>query len=1313
MSKEKDNKKVPFKAFSKKGLAAFALAGVMLSTPFALIGCGKAGPKGDTGATGAAGEAGTPGSNGKSAYELAVENGFTGTVQEWLDSLKGSNGTNTYVRYANVLPTSDADMLPEGTAGDYIGIYVGATAPTSYSSYTWHKIKGEDGEGQKGDPGDDGSKWYSGEGAPTSQGKVGDVYLNLLNHDIYEKKDSGWVLIGNIDDSSEEEVEASKQIGDHYMISDGLTEMAANAVELTVDEKTGIAYACYLSSETSLGEATQLVKIAKFNIMQPTNIEWIEVFNKSTDFGGNPLLECNIIDVSSSKVRVFAVNKSTWKYYYKDVDKTTNQVSELKEVKFKTSESATPVEFSKTTVNQYISSIGGTAFGELQITTKILELDGCFYTTAVGGGGTRNVLFLKSTNGDTWTVQSVIYNTANYEAMLEYHDNKFWVMCRNGVTNPTSETQQNLLYSEDGITWTKSNLALTMSDTRPYLFKYQGDLFLAYSSPMETDYSTIRNWRCNIHVGRIVSGQEGETFEEVVYKESKFGIVYYALTEWYGNMIMLYSSGEMHPTEGLMGPWSQGKDCLNYTILHQEEPELAFKKLDSISIVSLPNTTNYNVGDTFSATGLAIRVKYNNGSYNTITSGFEVSTPDMSTVGTKTITVTYTEGGVEKTATFDINVTEVVKEEESITIKSLPTKKRYVVGETFSAEGLVVEVNYNVGTPRTLSNTEYSLSTVDMSTTGTKTITITYLVDDTMTATFTIEVVEENSSYVALPSITSNGTQYIDITGYKTKPNTKVVIDIAKPQDELINAAGRWLFSSSSSGDTNARLFGVSLKREGGSVLDYGGNRVDTGVINWQDGVNTIAYGNGVFEINGDNLLKTGSLAAFTTTPTQSIADLRIFSSTTTSATDYLPATIYGIKIYEGDTLVMNLVPAQNPNPNQGRNGIGLYDTISENWYYSATSSDVVEGDPIEAKTLSSIAIQSNPNITQYAVGDTFVSEGLIVKAIYDNDTYRLVSNYTLSTPEMSTAGTKTITVTYTEGGVEKTTTFDITVTAEEKALEAIEIVSMPSRVTYNIGDTFSTAGLVVRANYTIGASKTLSSGEYQISTPDMSTVGTKTITVTYTEDGVEKTTTFEISVIEKEYKELAYVTGTGTQYIDTGIVTKANTKIVISMDKPTDFSGNTWLFNSGMGKYLGFNVKDNGGFTLDYANKRYGTTGASGVINTGTITWAEGKNTLTFGNGEFTINGSVLATGLENIADRQSTANGTLTIFTSHTTDATNYCPAKIYSIAIYEGDTLVMNLVPAQEPDGGQHVGFYDTVSGEWILSATGVDFEAGPAL
>jgi hypothetical protein len=48
---------------------------------------GLIGPAGSTGATGATGARGADGSDGASAYEIAVSNGFTGTEQEWLNSL--------------------------------------------------------------------------------------------------------------------------------------------------------------------------------------------------------------------------------------------------------------------------------------------------------------------------------------------------------------------------------------------------------------------------------------------------------------------------------------------------------------------------------------------------------------------------------------------------------------------------------------------------------------------------------------------------------------------------------------------------------------------------------------------------------------------------------------------------------------------------------------------------------------------------------------------------------------------------------------------------------------------------------------------------------------------------------------------------------------------------------------------------------------------------------------------------------------------------------------------------------------------------
>ncbi len=50
------------------------------------------GPQGEPGTGNGTGTPGTDGTNGLSAYELAVQNGFVGTLQEWINSLQGATG---------------------------------------------------------------------------------------------------------------------------------------------------------------------------------------------------------------------------------------------------------------------------------------------------------------------------------------------------------------------------------------------------------------------------------------------------------------------------------------------------------------------------------------------------------------------------------------------------------------------------------------------------------------------------------------------------------------------------------------------------------------------------------------------------------------------------------------------------------------------------------------------------------------------------------------------------------------------------------------------------------------------------------------------------------------------------------------------------------------------------------------------------------------------------------------------------------------------------------------------------------------------
>ena len=70
--------------------------------------------------------------------------------------------------------------------------------------------------------------------------------------------------------------------------------------------------------------------------------------------------------------------------------------------------------------------------------------------------------------------------------------------------------------------------------------------------------------------------------------------------------------------------------------------------------------------------------------------------------------------------------------------------------------------------------------------------------------------------------------------------------------------------------------------------------------------------------------------------------------------------------------------------------------------------------------TLTGITLDTTSVQTTFTVGDTFNSSGLVVTAAYDDNSTKQVTPTSVSAPDMTTAGTKTITVSYTENGVRK-----------------------------------------------------------------------------------------------------------------------------------------------------------------------------------------------------------------------------------------------------------------------------------------------------
>lgn len=169
---------------------------------------------------------------GKSAYQVAVDNGFVGTEQEWLDSLKGTTGSGLVIK-GSFGSTSDLPMTGNkpGDAyiiGEQMWVWdsvqwspVGQVGPAGKSAYQVWLSQGNTGSeqdflktlvGPKGDPGPEGAKGNPGNNAngfiyqgtlnTTSELPVATAsnisYAYSISGSLYVSNGSAWVNLGNI-----------------------------------------------------------------------------------------------------------------------------------------------------------------------------------------------------------------------------------------------------------------------------------------------------------------------------------------------------------------------------------------------------------------------------------------------------------------------------------------------------------------------------------------------------------------------------------------------------------------------------------------------------------------------------------------------------------------------------------------------------------------------------------------------------------------------------------------------------------------------------------------------------------------------------------------------------------------------------------------------------------------------------------------------------------------------------------------------------------------------------------------------------------
>ena len=220
--------------------------------------------------------------------------------------------------------------------------------------------------------------------------------------------------------------------------------------------------------------------------------------------------------------------------------------------------------------------------------------------------------------------------------------------------------------------------------------------------------------------------------------------------------------------------------------------------------------------------------------------------------------------------------------------------------------------------------------------------------------------------------------------------------------------------------------------------------------------------------------------------------------------------------IYENDSKTGNITLEKNTT---------YYIKVKHGSFKSAGTYELsvsTTGSVPSTKTLSSITMKNMPSKTTYTVGDSFSSLGASVTAKYSDGSTETISasNLSFSGFSSSSAGTKTVTVKYTYGGVTKSCTFSVTVVATTKTLSSITMKNMPSKTTYTVGDSFSSSGASVTAKYSDGSTETIGASNLSFSGFSSSSAGTKTVTVKYTYNGVTKSTSFDVKVNEKSEPE-------------------------------------------------------------------------------------------------------------------------------------------------------------------------------------------------
>ncbi len=443
--------------------------------------------------------------------------------------------------------------------------------------------------------------------------------------------------------------------------------------------------------------------------------------------------------------------------------------------------------------------------------------------------------------------------------------------------------------------------------------------------------------------------------------------------------------------------------------------------LQSIEVTTIPTTTTYFVGQTFSPHGMVVTAYYDNGESREVTD-YTWSPVEKLTVDDSVITITYTENGVTVSTEQEIKVRRGDATVVGIEILDPPDKTEYIAGEPFDPNGMKVLTVLDDGSRGDDVTDSVTYSPSGSLTAGMTEITVSYKTgDQVFTATQSITV-EKGSVLVPFGGGTYRGMHQIiidpDLVGLEGEGYTLsdgvstgkwtadgVYADSPFGRVQILSASQSVTFEAdlSSLSDTSKVGFSANMiSARAKTLVEVSSDNIEFTPVGYAastDSVNGSAYNSDYFE-------KATSLRGM------SVNDGNLYCY------------YWNIGEYVGESKKVYVRfgwTDDHPNGLQGQ-------TIG---------ADIIDGvcfyDELNLRSVERIEITKQPVKTEYDEGEAFDKTGMEVTAYYDDDSSAVVTSYTVS-PVIIGSGTDKVIVTYSYNG--KTVTTEVAVKVNESTIE-------------------------------------------------------------------------------------------------------------------------------------------------------------------------------------------------------------------------------------------------------------------------------------